>query len=95
MKRPPGAPPPGRLYMTRNAGLRISAVFLLLLLPLTSPLRAADRGPAPKPAGLAAWVWTALVDLQKELFGDSHGTMDPDGLNGSDSRGTMDPDGLH
>ena len=64
--------------MTRNAWLRLSAIVLILL-PLSSPLRAADRRPAPKPAGLASWVWNALVDLQKELLGDSHDTMDPDG----------------
>lgn len=81
--------------MTRNAGLRISAALLLLLLPLSSPLHAAERHPAPRQASFATWVWHALVDLQKELFGDSHAGMDPDGLNGSDSRGTMDPDGLH
>jgi hypothetical protein len=93
MKRPPGAPPPGRLYMTRNAGLRISAV-LLLLLPLSSPLHAADRHPAPRQASFATWVWHALVDLQKEFFGDSHAGMDPDGLAGDSGPG-MDPDGLH
>lgn len=90
--------------MARSVWFRIS-VLLLVLISLASPAVAAGKAPArPQSHGFIAWVWQALDQLQKTLLpegtvqGDSHGTMDPDGLttappDGGDSGGTMNPDG--
>ena len=82
--------------MTRNASSHLRRPSPP---PPAAVLPPPGSGPRPcPPAGrLAAWVWNALVDLQKDLFGDSRVGMDPDGLTGSpggDSHGGMDPDGL-
>jgi hypothetical protein len=90
--------------MIRSVWLRSTVLSLFLLIPLASPVCAAEKAPARQQnRGFVAWIWHAVAEIQKTLLpvitpkGDSHGGMDPDGLTSThavtDSGPSMDPDG--
>src|ERR1700742_3460342 len=94
-----------RPLMIRSVWLRSTVLSLFLLVPLVSPLHAAEKTPARQQnRGFVAWIWHAVAEIQKTFLpgsspkADSHAGMDPDGLTssivGTDSRAGMDPDGV-
>jgi hypothetical protein len=85
--------------MRRCSYFFFCVLLLVLLLPASASAGTLE-GPRTIPEGLLTRVWNALVQPLTALWGESRGTMDPDGGNAAaddgsttDGGGTMDPNG--